>query len=492
MAGPVGVEPGKLSFQPVASAAWETFAVPNSFIASFVPFDLVEFSKRERFLIRGLLPSVGLGVVWGPPKCGKSYIVFDWGIHVARGLPYRSQSVNQGLVIYVICEGQSGFMDRIEAYRKVHKLRNAGVPFLVLPTQLDLAADAGQLASDIAYVVSLFREWISCITGRWFAGPALIVIDTLNRTLLGSESSDKDMGLYLAGADRLKSEFQCLVLLVHHCGINRERPRGHTSLEGSSDVDIPVHLKDDVTIAEIRWIKDGRPAGPFYSRLEPVEIGYDDGGEVIDSYVVVEADPPTKDEEENADDLSSDNFPKRVKWMLEALLNELGGAAPHGTWMRKTIEYTAAQGNDKITKATFGLLLRPMKAQGLVTGGGDGQQKRIPYEITEKGRGVVAGTVVWKNGLGWITIKTGDTETVYTDDNQNSLGLVRPLKGGETVDRRTFCGPIKRSETVDCYSPDAGANENAQPTIVEYDPLAEVADRLTANTNRGNKAGEEH
>jgi len=108
----------------------------------------------------------------------------------------------------------------------------------------------------------------------------LIVIDTLNRSLSGSESSDKDMGVYLKGAALLEKAFDCLVLLVHHCGINQERPRGHTSLEGSSDVDIPVHLKDGETIADVRWIKDGRAAGPFYSRLEPVEIGFDERGQV--------------------------------------------------------------------------------------------------------------------------------------------------------------------------------------------------------------------
>jgi hypothetical protein len=34
-------------------------------------------------------PRVGLIVVWGPPKCGKSFWVTDAMLHVALGWPYH-------------------------------------------------------------------------------------------------------------------------------------------------------------------------------------------------------------------------------------------------------------------------------------------------------------------------------------------------------------------------------------------------------------------
>ena len=41
------------------------------------------------YLVKGVIPSGGLTVVWGPPKCGKSFWTFDLTMNVARGIPYR-------------------------------------------------------------------------------------------------------------------------------------------------------------------------------------------------------------------------------------------------------------------------------------------------------------------------------------------------------------------------------------------------------------------
>ena len=40
---------------------------------------------------------------------------------------------------------------------------------------------------------------------------------------------DEDMAAYIQAADRLREKFACTVIIIHHCGINGDRPRGHTS-----------------------------------------------------------------------------------------------------------------------------------------------------------------------------------------------------------------------------------------------------------------------
>ena len=40
---------------------------------------------------------------------------------------------------------------------------------------------------------------------------AAIVLDTLNRSLGGSESDDRDMSAYVAAADVLRDKFKCAV-----------------------------------------------------------------------------------------------------------------------------------------------------------------------------------------------------------------------------------------------------------------------------------------
>lgn len=48
-------------------------------------FDTIFFDTTPAYHIKGLLCSTGLVVVWGPPKCGKSFWVFDLVMHVSLG-----------------------------------------------------------------------------------------------------------------------------------------------------------------------------------------------------------------------------------------------------------------------------------------------------------------------------------------------------------------------------------------------------------------------
>jgi hypothetical protein len=88
---------------------------------SKVRFPLVKFKDLKpgtavRYLIKPIVPSSGLTLVWGPPKCGKSFWVFDAMMHVALGRQYRGHKVRQGTVIYCAFEGAEGFKLRAEAF----------------------------------------------------------------------------------------------------------------------------------------------------------------------------------------------------------------------------------------------------------------------------------------------------------------------------------------------------------------------------------------
>ena len=99
-------------------------------------------STTSNYLVKGILPRTGLAVVWGPPKCGKSFWTFDVIVHIALGREYRGRKVQQGIVVYCALEGGGGFGNRIEAWRKQHG--NGGeenVPFYLIKQPFDLVAD---------------------------------------------------------------------------------------------------------------------------------------------------------------------------------------------------------------------------------------------------------------------------------------------------------------------------------------------------------------
>jgi AAA domain len=103
---------------PVAKLRFELTRF-NSVLVSSTPF----------YLVKGLVPRGGLIIVWGPPKCGKSFWTFDVAMHIALGISYRGRRVQQGAVVYLALEGGYGFRARIEAFRRTHGDTNA--PFFL-------------------------------------------------------------------------------------------------------------------------------------------------------------------------------------------------------------------------------------------------------------------------------------------------------------------------------------------------------------------------
>jgi hypothetical protein len=169
-------------------------------------------TERRCYLVKGLIASTGLAVIWGPPKCGKSFLAMDLGMHIALGWDYRGHKVQQAPVVYIALEGRHGFPARVEAFRRHYGIENA--PFYLLPASLDLVAKSGQL---IASIKAQLGEDL----------PGVLFLDTLNRSLVGSESKDEDMARFLAAAEKVASELNCAVVIVHHCGVDATQPRGH-------------------------------------------------------------------------------------------------------------------------------------------------------------------------------------------------------------------------------------------------------------------------
>ena len=132
------------------------------------------------------------------------------------------------------------------------------------------------------------KALIQCIATQCEGEPAAVVIDTLNRSLAGSDSDDKDMGAYVRAADAIREKFNCAVIIVHHCGVNVSRPRGHTSLTGAADMQISV--KRDTAkniIATVEYAKDGPEGAEIASKLVPVELGRDQDGDAVTACVVM-------------------------------------------------------------------------------------------------------------------------------------------------------------------------------------------------------------
>jgi hypothetical protein len=248
-----------------------------------VAFDDIQLGTQRRYLVKGLIPRVGLTVVWGPPKSGKSFWTFDVVMHVALDREYRGRRVHHGAVVYCAFEGQTGMEARCAAFAQRFLAEDRErVPFFIEPVTLDLVKDASELAGAI-------RLTLGDVI------PVAIVLDTLNRSLRGSESSDEDMSAYVRAADMLREAFECAVIIVHHCGVDGSRPRGHTSLTGAADAQLSVNRDAaENIVVTVECAKDGPQGDSVVSRLVQIVVGVDEDGEDINSCIVlpVEASAP--------------------------------------------------------------------------------------------------------------------------------------------------------------------------------------------------------
>ena len=96
------------------------------------------------------------------------------------------------------------------------------------------------------------------------------------------------MAKYIKASDAIRTEFNCAAIIVHHCGVQGTRPRGHTSLTGADDAQIAVERAEDgIITVKIEHMKDGPDGGTILCRLEQVDLGADDEGDPKTSMIIV-------------------------------------------------------------------------------------------------------------------------------------------------------------------------------------------------------------
>ena len=122
-----------------------------------------------------------------------------------------------------------------------------------------------------------------------------MVLDTLNRSLSGSESSDKDMTLYVKAAEAVRKAFGCLCVIVHHCGYDDTHARGHTSLPAAVDAELSV-MRDEgspIVPVTVKAMRDGPEGMVVRSRALPVPLDPDQNGKPRSSIVIIPDDDET-------------------------------------------------------------------------------------------------------------------------------------------------------------------------------------------------------
>lgn len=236
--------------------------------------ELEAHEQAVRWLVKHVIPAESIGMMFGASGTFKSFIALDATLHVAHGLPWLGRRTERGAAIYIAAEGGPAVWRRIKAWHRARGKRCEDAQVYVVPTAIDLRADAWRVVERVQAVG---------IT------PALVVVDTLSQTYAGEENSANEMAAYLRelGA-RFRQLWGCAVLLVHHTGHSAsERPRGTSAIRANIDYLLGVYRDEKEMLATVTCEKqrDGEAFDDQTFTLTSHDLGTDVDGDRVTSLV---------------------------------------------------------------------------------------------------------------------------------------------------------------------------------------------------------------
>ncbi len=218
-----------------------------------------------KWIIRDLISERSTVMMFGASGSYKSFLALDICLSVAMGTPAFGSPTTPGLVFYGALEGKAHLKKARRAWRILHGIEGKIDNFFVGLAPMIAVEGEVQAFGD---------EVTRRCDGR---KPALIVIDTLSKSMAGMNENDAaDAGKFIRFCDSLVEHFGCTVIAVHHNGKEENRgARGSSAFQAGFDtvleikasksskaVAVYVRKHKDAEERETPWTFEGRITGP--------------------------------------------------------------------------------------------------------------------------------------------------------------------------------------------------------------------------------------
>ena len=274
--------------------------------------------KSTEWHIKGVLPNADLIVLYGASGSGKSFVVLDMIGAVARGKLWQGCRVKKARVVMIAAEGSGGVGKRIRAYCKHYGLKEADLDIGIIRVPPNVIEDV-----DV-------QELVNVLTA---VGADVFVIDTLAQVTPGAnENSGEDMGQAIRNIRLITDATGATALVVHHAGKDTSRgARGWSGIRAAADAEIEISRNDAGHLISITKMKDGDDSQQWGFRLDRVEVGIDDDGDIETSCVVEYVEAPPK--------RVKSNEPKgKVQATIMERARHCGAGTPEGALMQDVID----------------------------------------------------------------------------------------------------------------------------------------------------------
>lgn len=229
--------------------------------------DLLNLPPKQWILDR-IFGKGDLGMIYGEPGCGKTFIVIDMILSLCQGKMWAKEfdAARAVEVCYCAGEGFSSLAERFKGAMAIQELDDLPnftcvdkMPQLFLPE-----SQANTMSQFIA----------ECLETGY--RPDVLILDTLHTAAYDAEeNSAKDVGRILSSCKDAIRELGCSVILLHHTNKGGTSERGSGALRGAMDFMIEIKPPESKSTGYARMIcqklKDGEQWRDKNFTLEKLE-----------------------------------------------------------------------------------------------------------------------------------------------------------------------------------------------------------------------------
>jgi len=225
--------------------------------------DYADSVEDPTWLIPGVLPARGTGMIYGASGSYKSFLILDMALSLAYGRagqwgapPVRND------VLFLAGEGPvATAKKRWPAWLEWQGIEQREAHRIILKNRVPFYHDTEAW------------EHVRVDLDQLGARPSLIVIDTLSRLLTGmDENSTKDATMVVSFMEQLAQHYECFVLAIHHTGKDENKgARGSSVFHANMDTVIATRKRQEGTELRVKKQKDADIADePFYFQVKEV------------------------------------------------------------------------------------------------------------------------------------------------------------------------------------------------------------------------------
>lgn len=195
------------------------------------PSDLRKLPKME-WLVQNMMANRGLGMIYGPPGGGKTFVAMDLICVLAKGnFLFAKEFGVHGpyTVAYAAGEKFQGIAQRLDAAIKKNKLTPEDEDRITIYDHVPQLFDQS-LEGNI-------RRFIEELKNDFPNGLDCLIIDTLHSATVGAdENHATDVGKEIYMARLIQAALGCAIIVIHHSNKGGEEERGSSAWRGAVDM----------------------------------------------------------------------------------------------------------------------------------------------------------------------------------------------------------------------------------------------------------------